>query len=184
MDSEEQMLRHWIPTLFAPYSPGISERLRILSAQNGIQNWYSYGGKLQDKLSNFKDKLHESKSQHTVYSLACKCGARYVGESTCNLKIHIHEHTLRSSKSALILHVRELMDSDDATDTEDADHSVLKKSTLVLGQEKNMRKQKFMESICIMAKAPRLYNLGLSVQVSDVWNPNLSAVARTLPDMD
>ncbi len=80
--------------------------------------------------------------------------------------------------------MHELTDGDDATDAEDADHSVLKKSMLVLGQEKNMRKQKFMESICIMAKAPRLCNLGPSVQVSDVWNPNLSAVARTLPDMD
>ncbi len=31
---------------------------------------------------------------------------RYVGESGRNLKVRVHEHKLRSSKSALSLHVR------------------------------------------------------------------------------
>ncbi len=36
----------WAPTLFCPYVPGISERLRMLSARFGIRHWQSYGGKL------------------------------------------------------------------------------------------------------------------------------------------
>ncbi len=179
---EQQPPRCWIPTLFTPYCPGLSERLRNLSAKSGVRNWYAYSGKTKEKVSNFKDKLHQSKNQNTIYTIACKCGVRYIGESIRNLKIRVHEHKLKSSKSALSLHVREFEDPN--IDAEDADHSVVKKSTLVLGEEKNTCKRKFVESVCIVAKAPRVCNLGPSVQVSEIWNTNLAAVAHALPNFD
>ncbi len=62
-----------------------------------------------------------------------------------NLKVCIHEHTLCSSKSTISLHVQQA----DA----DQDHSIVEYSMLVIAQEKNMCKRKFMETICIKAKA-------------------------------
>ncbi len=89
----------WVPTVISPYVPGTSERLHSLAAKYGIRNWMSYGGKLSDRLCCFKDQFHQSKCQNAVYSVSCLCGMRYVGETARNLKIWIHEHTLKSSKS-------------------------------------------------------------------------------------
>ncbi len=76
----------WIPTLIGPYIPGISERLRSLSSRCGIHNWLSFGGKLKESLSQSKDKLHSSKSQNAIYSVACRCGTLYIGETGRNLR--------------------------------------------------------------------------------------------------
>ncbi len=128
------------------------------------------------KFAGFKDRLHSSKSQHSVYSVACACGTWYIGKSTWNLKICIHKHTLQSTKSTISLHVKE-------SDAEE-DHSSLHASTLIIAQERNQRKWKFMESVCIMAKAPHLCNLEPSVKVSDQWNPNLMLIAQALLALD
>ncbi len=114
-----------------------------------------------------------------VYSVVCECSIRYIGETAHNLKVRIHEHTLRSANSAIGQHVWAEKDRD-AT----ADHSVLEDSTVVIAHERNTRKRKFIESACIMSKAPRLCNLGPSMEVSDVWGPNLCHVARALPNLD
>ncbi len=137
----------------------------------------------QKRFATFKDHLHASKMQNTVYSVACSCGERYIGESVRNLKIRVHEHKQRSSKSAIGLHVCELEDKN-LPHGMDPDHSVLKESAIVIAQGKNNRKRKFIESVCIIAKAPRLCNFGPSVEVSEVWNPNLATVARALPSLD
>ncbi len=134
----------------------------------------SYGGKLQERVSKFKDHLHSSKCRHSVYSVACRCGCRYIGESGRNLKIRIHEHSLSSSRSAISLHVN----------SAGMGHEILGESTMLISQEKNLRKWKFMESIGIKAKAQRLCNTGGSMQVSGVWNVGLPAVTRDLSDLD
>ncbi len=115
-DQEEETVapHNLIPTMFGPYVPGISERLRSLSAQNGVRNWYSYSGKLRERFASFKDHLHVSKSQNTVYSVVCKCGVRYIGEMARNLKVRIHEHMLHSANSAIGLNVRAEKDVDAA----------------------------------------------------------------------
>ncbi len=107
-----------------------------------------------------------------------------------NLKIRVHEHALPSSKSAISLHVRdslaaieEIKKVNPEFEPED-NHEVLPESTIVISQERNTRKRKFIESICILSKAPRVCNLGPSAEVSHMWNPNLTCVARALPALD
>ncbi len=178
-DSDQEVARlnrgtPWFPTLFGPYMAGVSEQLQMIAARFGVRTWMSYGGKLQERVSKFKDNLHSSKCHHSVYSVACSCGCHYIGESSHNLKIRIHEHSLHSSKSAISLHVK----------SAGADHEIVGESTMVISQEKNLRKRKFMESVCIKAKAQRLCNTGGSVLVSDVWNVGLPAVTRDLSDLD
>ncbi len=173
---EEIVGTPWVPTLFSPYVPGVSERMRSLASKYGVRSWFSFSGKLAEKLCKFKDHLHQSKSQFSVYSVSCNCGVRYVGESARNLKVRVHEHQLRSSKSAITLHVNE---SNEAENTDD--HGIETKATLVLSQEKNRRKRRFMESISIKAKALRLCNTGPSAYVSDVWNPALPRIAESFP---
>ncbi len=95
----------WVPTFFGPYVPGLSERLRSLSSKHGVRSWYSYGGKIQEYVSHSKDHLHSSKSQNSVYKVSCECGTHYIGETACNLKIRVHEHELKSSKSTISLHI-------------------------------------------------------------------------------
>ncbi len=97
----------WMPTLISPYVPGLSERLRFLSAKCGVRTWLSYGGKTCDSLTHFKEQYHRSKAQHAVYMVSCECGCHYIGESMRNLKIRIHEHELKSSKSTISLHILE-----------------------------------------------------------------------------
>ncbi len=57
--------------MFGLYVPGVSERLQILVARNGVRNWYFYTGKLQEKFAGFKENIRKSKSQNTVYTVAC-----------------------------------------------------------------------------------------------------------------
>ncbi len=119
-----------------------------------------------------------SNSTNTIYSLACQCGVRYVGESGRNLKVRIQEHKQRSSKSALSLHVKEFED-----DT-DGEHAIRKESTVVLAQERNARKRRFIESVCIRAKQPCLCNTGTSVTISDMWKTNVVHVTKCLSSLD
>ncbi len=79
--TEQQTCVPWVRTVFAPYVLGLSERLWNLATRNGVHSWYSYSGKLKEKFSSHKEKLHESKSPNTVYSLSCLCGQRYIGET-------------------------------------------------------------------------------------------------------
>ncbi len=126
----------WVPTLFSPYVPGLSEIMRSLASRYGVRSWFSFSGKLSEKLCNFKDYLHQSKSQFAVYSVSCNCGVCYVGETAQNLKVRVHdEHQLRSSGSAIMLHVNEKNESEN-TDA----HGIEPRETLVLMQEKNRHK--------------------------------------------
>ncbi len=64
------------------------------------------------------------------------------------------------------------------------DHAVEGTSTMVIGQEKNQRKRKFIESICIKSKSLKLCNVGGSVHVADIWDPSLPIIAKNLKDLD
>ncbi len=97
----------WVPTLFVPYVRGLSERLRSVCAKYSVRSWFSYQGMLQETVSQFKDPFHCSKSQNAIYSVSCDCGMHYVGESARNLKIRIHEHAQKSSKSTISLYILE-----------------------------------------------------------------------------
>ncbi len=172
-----------MPTVFAPYIPSFSERLRSLASRCGIRSWFSFGGKTSDTVSQFKDVLHVSKSRNSIYSVSCSCGTHYVGETARNLKVRIYEHRLKSSKSTLSLHVHaanELLRLQNLPE----DHEVEGMSTSVICQERNMRKRKFIESVVIKSKASKLCNVGGSVGVSGVWDPSLPMVAKRLKDMD
>ncbi len=174
-----QRAAKWQPTLCCPYMPGLSERLHFSAARFGIRTWFTYGGNLSENFSGvYKDKYHISKAHYSVYSLACQCGTRYIGESGRNLKIHVNEHKQRSSKSALSLHIHE------DREEQDGDHQIQEDSATVITQERNLRKRRFIESACIKAKAAQLCNNGPSVYVSDVWNPTLSRLARSLSALD
>ncbi len=164
----------WVPTLVSPYVPGLSERMRSLAGKHGLRNWFSFGGKLSERLCGFKDHLHQSKSQFAVYSLRCECGVRYIGESARNLKVRVNEHKQRSSKSAMSLHVNAGKDAGE-------DHSIDVDTTVILAQERNQRKRRFVESVCIQAKSARVCNTGPSSYVSDVWKPALTCVAKSMP---
>ncbi len=106
-----------------------------------------------------------------------------MGETARNLKVRIHEHRLKSSKSTLSLHVcaaNELLRLQHLPE----DHEVDGMSTTVICQERNLRKRKFIESVVIKSKAPKLCNLGGSVGVSGVLDPSLPMVAKRLKDID
>ncbi len=165
--------------LCCPYVPSLSERLRSSAARFGIRTWFTYGEKLAENFSGgYKDKYHISKACFSVYSLACQCGTRYVGESRRNLKIRVNEHKQRTSKSALSLHVHE------DREEQDGDHQIQEDSATVITQERNLRKCRFIESACIKVKAARLCNNGPSVYMSDIWNPTIARLARSLSALD
>ncbi len=164
----------WVPTLCTPYVPGISERLRTLAARFGVRSWFTYGGKLAENFSAYKDKMPASKTRFSVYSLECECGIKYVGESGRNLKVRVEEHKKRGSNSAFSLHMREA----------EGDHQFLENATSIISQERNLRKRRFIESTVIKAKAARLCNTGPSVFISDVWNPAIARVAKELSALD
>ncbi len=178
-------VRKWLPTLITPYVPNLSEKLRSVASRCGVRSWFTYGGKVGDSVCQFKDKLHLSKSSNSVYSVSCSCGTHYVGKSGRNLKIRIHEHCLASSKSTLSLHVRAENDriEQDPESTEDR-HEIDGLSTFIISQERNARKRRLMESICIKSKAAKLCNIGGSVSVSDIWDPSLPKIARLLRNLD
>ncbi len=172
-----------VPTLFGPYVPGLSERLRSLSSAHGVRSWYSYGGKIRDFVSHSKDFLHDSKSQHAVYKVSCECGTHYIGESVRNLKIRVHEHELKSSKSMISLHI--------SSENEELrkkhlpqHHKIDPVVTSLITQEKNGRKRKFIESLYIKSKAANLCNVGGSVVISDIWDPSLPNIAKSLKILD
>ncbi len=173
----------WLPTVIAPYVPGFSKRLHSLSAKFGVWSWYSYGGKTRDSVCNFKDSFHYSKAQNSVYSVSCNCGTHYVGESKRNLKIWIHEHCLKSSKSTISLHVHS-ENEQLAIENLPEMHRINELSANVISQEKNYRKRRFMESVCIKSKSAKLSNTGGLVGVSDVWDLSLPHIAKTLKDLD
>ncbi len=127
--------------------------------------------------------MHFSKSQNSIYTVKCECGEKYVGESTRNLKIRIHEHGLKSSKSTISLHIKsenEILQQANEPET----HQIDELSPAIISQEKNFRKRRFIESVCIKSRARDLCNVGGSVAVSDIWDPSLPKVARTLPMLD
>ncbi len=39
----------WVPTMFGPYVPGLSECLRTVASKYGVCSWFSYRGKLQNQ---------------------------------------------------------------------------------------------------------------------------------------
>ncbi len=143
----------------------------------------SYGGKTCDSLTHFKEQYHRSKAQNAIYTVSCDCGCHYVGESMRNLKIRIHEHELKSSKSTISLHIleeNEKLRKRNLPQTHRIDHL----SPNLISQEKNFRKRKFIESICIKSKSHHLCNMGGSVAVSDIWDPSLPKIAKLLKALD
>ncbi len=123
-------------------------------------------------MCHFKDILHFSKAQNSVYSVSCDCGSHYVGESKQNLKIRIHEHSLKSSKSTISLHVH-TENEQLAIENFPEMHRINELSANVISQEKNYHKCRFMESVCIKSKSAKLSNVGGSVGVSDIWDLSL-----------
>ncbi len=172
----------WVPTFIGPYVPGFSERLCSLSARFGVR--FCFCLPFQPEILFAISKiLHHSKAQNSIYSVSCDCGTHYVVESMRNLKIRIHEHSLKSSKSTISLHVcseNEQLSLENLLET----HRINELSTNLILQEKNYWKCTFMESVCIKSKSVKLSNLGGSVGVSDVWDPSLPYIAKTLKDLD
>ncbi len=169
----------WAVTLFCPYIPGVSERLKSLSARCGIRHWQSYGGKISDLVCNFKDKFHCSKSMFSVYTISCFCGTCYLRESGRNLKIRLHEHSLKSSKSSISLHMK-----DENEKEKDNKHKINPESATLITQERNIRKRKFIESACIKARRASLCNTGPSLAISDVWDPSLPKIAKRIEKLE
>ncbi len=122
---------------------------------------------------------HHSKCQNAVYSVSCSCSTRYVGETVRNLKTRTHEHTLKSSKRIISLHVENYKNTE-----QEEEHKVLGETTTVITQEKNPWKWRFIESICIKSKVSHLCNTGTSMSMSDMWNPVLPLVVRSLSALD
>ncbi len=56
--------------------------------------------------------------------------------------------------------------------------------TSLISQEKNGRKRKFIESLYIKSKATNLCNVGGSVVISDIWDPSLPNIAKSLKILD
>ncbi len=169
----------WTPTLFCPYIPGVSERLKNLAARYGVRHWQSYGGKISDLVCTFKDKYHSSKSMFSVYSISCFCGTRYLGESGRNLKIRLHEHSLKSSKSSISLHMKEENEKEKANR-----HKINPQSAILITQERNTRKRKFIESVCIKARRASLCNTGPSFAILDIWDSSLPKIAKRMEKLE
>ncbi len=115
--------------------------------------------------------------------MACDCGTCYVGESSRNLKIRIRGHAQKSSKSNISLHIAESVERQRLANLPQ-DHCINYLSTNVISHEKNNRKRKFIESVCIKSKSAKLCNVGGSTAVSEIWDLSLAMVARLLKNLD
>ncbi len=156
----DQVPRH--PVLIVPYVKGIGERLQQIARQADCATWWSYPGRASDRFSKFKGQIHPSKANNTVYCTECLCGLKYIGESLRNLKIRLHEHTRKSSKSTLSMHFQQFEG--------DPDHGPALDKTVILVRESNTRKRKLMESICIKHKDAHLCNAGVSLELPGCWD--------------
>ncbi len=94
--------------------------------------------------------------------------------------MRVREHMQKGSKSAISLHIK----AENDAGAEIGEHEVKKDATVVLTQERNARKRRFIESAGIRAKQPKLCNTGTSVTVSDTWAPNIAHLPRSLPGLD
>ncbi len=145
------------PVMVLPYVPGTSDKLRKLGAQYGLKTWFAYPGRLTDMFSAYRGRLHYSKARDSVYSIVCSCGVEYIGESGRNLKVRVAEHMRNSSKSAISNHIL------------NTDHRPSLKQTVILAKERNSRKRKIIESLCIENKRTALCNTGVSVDIPVIW---------------
>ncbi len=165
------------PTIILPYLLGIGDRLRQIANKYNVRTWYTFPGKTADLFNAYRGKLHKSKSRYSVYQAHCSCGLRYVGETNCNLKVHICEHLKNSSHSALAKHLKFEKQRYPQTGQE---HSVVFKDTQILAAEKNTLKRKIIESLIITSKAPRLCNEGPSIDLAPIWGICQQGIDRQL----
>ncbi len=156
-----------------PFVLGMSDKLRKLGAAHGLSTWFTYPGRLADKFTKYRGRLHWSKTKDSVYSIPCSCGVQYVGESSRNLKVRIAEHLQYSSKSALTSH---LLDNQL--------HKLVLNHTQILAREPNSRKRKIPETLAITHKRSPLCNTAVSTELSEVWQTCASFVTSQLSKSD
>ncbi len=60
----DQQRRQIMVTLFIP---GISDHLRKIASTYNLGTWFTYPGKISDKFTAYRRRLHLSKARHTVY---------------------------------------------------------------------------------------------------------------------
>ena len=81
-----------------PYIKGVSEELKYLYQQYGVQTTYKPFNKLRQLLCAPKDKLQKEQVCGAVYHISClgsdnlECLASYIGETERTLKAHFAEH--------------------------------------------------------------------------------------------
>ncbi len=160
------------PILVSPYFPGVSEKLKRISGKFDLPCWHTYPGKISDRFTVYRGRLHPSKIQNSVYCTTCTCGLQYVGESNRNLKVRLAEHFSKSSNSALSHHLQS------------SRHKPEMKDTNILAQERNTFKRKILESLCIHNKSARMCNSGPSTELSSIWKSCAPVLKKELAYSD
>ncbi len=147
-----------LKVLVVPYVPGVCDRLRTIANRYQVSSWFSYPGRLGDGFTaGYKDPVHQSKLQNSVYEAMCCCGRRYVGETSRNLKVRVTEHNSGNSWSALSLHLQS-----------GQEHSLISNHTQTLIHEKHCIRRKLLESLVILHVPHNLCNTRPLLNVSDM----------------
>ncbi len=171
MNVENVVLQEPKRVLLSPYISGFSERLRSQAFRYQITPWFSYGGRLGDGFTHFKDKVHVSKSRYAVYNTGCSCGMRYIGETERNLKVRLKEHKSANSNSALSEHLRI-----------GYAHVFEPEKTEIVSYEKHIWRRKIVESLAILHNSSPVCNAGPSTGISDLWSPCFARLRASLAE--
>ncbi len=161
------------PTMILPFIPGTSDKLRRIGTLHGLATWFSYPGRLSDLFTQYRGRLHYSKSRDSIYCLPCSCGVEYIGESGRNLKVRVAEHLRNSSKSALSLH---LLNNDT--------HRPNLKQIQIIARECITSKRKIIETLAIEHKKAKLCNSGSSIELPLIWQLCAPKITKQLSKFD
>ncbi len=166
------------PIMVVPFYPILSDKLRKLASNQGLQMWYTYPGRVSDQFTAFRGRTHPSKSIDIVYCVDCSCGLQYVGESSRNLKVRLSEHLHPSSNSAFSNHIF------DDSRKKRSDHKPLIHQAQIIAWEKGTVKRRIIESLSIEHKRSRMCNTGVSVVLPKIWNQCAKQLAGQLTRTD
>jgi hypothetical protein len=98
--------------MYIPYVKGVSEKFKRIGNRYNIRTIFRTKHKLRRSLMKTRSERDPQQTARCVYSIHCKCGRSYIGETGRPLAVRLreHKHNLREGfleKSKLAQHAYE-----------------------------------------------------------------------------
>ena len=159
-----------------PYVSGLSEKLRRIFANHGVNVSFKPDNKLRSILVHPKDKADKGDITGSIYHIPCagaeqSCQDSYIGETERSLWTRFLEHRRPSSVSVSEVSKHLHVDT--------RGHSVDFKDTKVLDQEQRWLERGIKEAVYIRAHKPTLNASPGRYILPTVWNRVISTHAHS-----